>query len=161
MVKEFIDFEKQIEVIGKIPYLSSYHHEDKKTLATISSLKLYAPNEIIIATDTINTEIYFLIRGEVGIYINEDLIRACRGGGQIFGEMSFVNHTTPSADVKAETEVVMLALPVSKIMQLPSENMRLQKELYKSVAEVLAQKLVATNQIAKTFGDKLKDLDVD
>jgi signal-transduction protein with cAMP-binding, CBS, and nucleotidyltransferase domain len=161
MSEEIKDFLKQIEIIGKIPYLKNYHYEDKRTLANIGSFKVFKPTEIIISTENVISEMFFLIRGEVGIYIDSSLIKSCRGGGQIFGEMSFVNHTTPSADVKAETEVVMLTIPFEKIMQLPETSMRLQKELYKSVAEILAQKLMATNQMAKTYGDKLKDLEID
>jgi CRP-like cAMP-binding protein len=65
--------------------------------------------------------------------------------------MSFVNHTTTSASVIANTEVVMLEIQIDEINKLDESHERLKKELYRSVAEILSQKLMATNDVTKSL----------
>lgn len=161
-MKEFSDFVKQLNIIGKIPYFESYNYEDRKVLANIASFRQYAPNEIVIGQGEINLTLYYLVRGIVDVVIDGKTIRRFKGGGQLFGEMSIVNHTMTSATVKANTDVVFLCLGVQDILQLDEDqHCRLHRNLYRSVAEILAQKLSATNDIAKTFAKAAKDGNLD
>jgi CRP-like cAMP-binding protein len=117
----------------------------------MSQFVIYDSNETIIEEASINLTLYFLIRGSVDIFIGKDKLASFRGGGRIFGEMSFVNHTTTSASVIANTEVVMLEIQIDEINKLDESHERLKKELYRSVAEILSQKLMATNDVTKSL----------
>lgn len=156
MSQTTIDLQKQLQIIGKIPYLKGYCFEDKKTLANMSKFELYEPGETIIVENAINLTLYFLVRGSVDVSIDNEKLASFRGGGRLFGEMSFVNHTTTSAEVKAHTEVVMLEIKIDELNKLDDSHNRLLKELYRSVAEVLAQKLISTNEMAKALMHKLE-----
>lgn len=151
MSRTTIDQQKQLEIIGKIPYLKGYCFEDKNTLSKMCKFEIYDPGETIIEENAINLTLYFLIRGRVDVFIENEKLTNFRGGGRLFGEMSFVNHTTTSAAIIANTETVMLEFKIDEINKLDESHDRLQKELYRSVAEILAQKLVATNEIAKAL----------
>ena len=151
-MEEFTDYKKQFELIGKIPYLKNLQFEDRKTLGHHSFLRSYSPNEKIIEQNEINLTLYFLIRGSVDIFIDNKRITSIRGGGKIFGEMSFVNHTSASADVVASSEVVMMCMKIPDLLSLNTNDyLRLQRDLYQSIAEILAQKLLKTNELAQLY----------
>lgn len=161
MSEEFKDFVKQLEIVGKIPYLKSFKFEDRKTLAQIASLKTYGAGEEILGQGELNLVLYFLIRGKVDVFIDGKFIKSFRGGGQLFGEMSFVSHTVTSAAVKANTDAVMMCLKIQDILDLnEEEHCRLHKNLYRCVAEILANKLVATNELAKSFAAPVGEDDI-
>ncbi len=154
---------KQLDIIGKIPYLKAYPFADRKALASISVFRTYSPGEKVIKEGELNLSLYFLIRGKVDIVVDNKKICSFRGGGRLFGEMSFVNHSLASASVIANTDVVMLALSIQAIMSLDeNEHCRLQKNLFRSVGEILAQKLMATNELAKAYAvDACDSEDID
>ena len=131
-----------------------YCFEDKKKLAQISKFVTYEAGETIIEQDSINLTLYFLIKGRVDVNIEGEKLTSFRGGGRLFGEMSFVNHTTTSAQVVSSTKVIMLEVKIDEINKLDESHDRLLKELYRSVGEILAQKLVATNEMAKALMHK-------
>ena len=149
-----VNEKKQLEIIGKIPYLQGYAYEDRKTLSKISQFVTYEPGETIIEQNSVNLTLYFLIKGRVDVLIDNQKLTTFRGGGRLFGEMSFVNHTTTSATIIANTETVMLEVKIDEINKLDATHDRLLKELYRSVGEILAQKLVATNEMAKALMHK-------
>jgi signal-transduction protein with cAMP-binding, CBS, and nucleotidyltransferase domain len=158
MAKEIRNLAKQTELINKIPYLKEFHSEDKETLSNLAYFIEFAPQEEIIAESSINTVLYFLIKGKVDILKGDNLIINLRGGGRLFGEMSFMNHSLTTASVKANDEVVMLCFNISDLHKLDlNQYARLQISLYKSIAEILVQKLMATTDIAKSFSSQVID----
>jgi signal-transduction protein with cAMP-binding, CBS, and nucleotidyltransferase domain len=160
MAEKFNDYMKQLELISKIPYLCGYHFEDKKTLAHLAYFQSYSPEEIVIQEGEINQCLYFLIKGKVNIEIGGKYLKTFQGSGYLFGEMSLINHTLATATVKAQNEIVMLCIEIKDIFALTEEKyFRLQKELYRSVAEILTQKLIATNKIASTYIHKKEETD--
>jgi len=152
MVQTAYDKVKQLEIIGKIPYLKNFCYEDRKKLAEISYFNSYAPGETIIEQGQLNLTLFFLIRGKVDIMIDKKYILSFTGGGQILGEMSLLSHSLATATVKSNSEVVMMGINISDITKLTGEeHYRLQMEVYKSVSEVLANKLINTNAMTKAF----------
>ncbi|MEX1098855.1 MAG: hypothetical protein WEB87_00430 [Bacteriovoracaceae bacterium] len=69
--------------------------------------------------------------------------------------------TVTSAEVRANTDIVMMRVNVQDILDLKEEDhCRLHKNLYHCVAEILAQKLLATNELAKTFAQNGPETDL-
>jgi CRP-like cAMP-binding protein len=152
MAQTAYDKVKQLEIIGKIPYLKNFCYEDRKKLAEIGFFNSYAPGDLIIEQGQLNLSLFFLIRGKVDISMDEKYILSFTGGGQIFGEMSLLSHNLATATVKAQNEVVMMGININDIHQLTGpDHYRLQMEVYKSVSEVLANKLINTNSMTKAF----------
>jgi len=93
MGTQFRDRDKQAELIDKIPYLKDFHNEDKNTLAGLAYFIEYEVGEVIIEENSVNQELFFLIRGKVEILKGGEHIVDLRGGGRLFGEMSYMNHS--------------------------------------------------------------------
>lgn len=144
--------DKARELIDKIPYLKDFRNQDKKNLAAISFFREYNAGDIIIEEQSPNQELYFLIRGLVDVKVDGKQIVSLRGGGRIFGEMSFMNHSFTSASVVASTDAVMLCFKIPGLLSLDTEkHAQLKIDLYRSIAEMLAQKLMDTTEMAKSY----------
>lgn len=152
MPTQFKDINKQSELIDKIPYLKDFHKEDKATLSRMAYFMEYEEGEIIIEQNSVNQELYFLIRGKVEVIKDGEHIVDLRGGGRLFGEMSYMNHSFTTATVRAKTNLVMMCFRIPGLLALELDKYaRLQVSLYKAIAEILCEKLVATTELAKTF----------
>ena len=152
MGKQIKDKNKARELIDKIPYLKDFESKDKDTLAGLSFFREYSEGDFVIEQDTPNLELYFLVRGKVDVLLDGHHIVSLRGGGRIFGEMSFMNHSFTSASVKASTDIVMLVFKIAGILSLKNDDhARLKIDFYKSIAEMLAQKLVDTTLLAQSY----------
>jgi CRP-like cAMP-binding protein len=157
MSNQIKDVNKARELIDKIPYLKDYDRKDKDTLASLSFFREYSQGEVIIEQDAPNQELFFLIRGKVDILVQGNHVVSLRGGGRIFGEMSFVNHSFTSASVVANTDLVMMVYKIPGLLSLSVEkHASLKVNLYKSIAEMLAQKLKDTTDLAQSY-KKLAD----
>lgn len=143
---------KKLNLIDKIPFFSSFSDNDKSFLADLAYFKKYERGEVIIEQDSIALQLYFTINGKIDIIIDGSLVTSFKGGGQIFGEMSFVHNNPASATVKANTKAVMMLFNIDQINTLNEPiYYRLRMDIYKACAEVLAKKLISTNQLAKSY----------
>lgn len=85
---------------------------------------------------------YILIDGELSVTQGKPRREIARlGGGEIAGEMSFVDARPPSATVTAATDVVVCALPTDRLGQALTENLGFASRFYKAVATFLSDRL--------------------
>jgi CRP/FNR family transcriptional regulator, cyclic AMP receptor protein len=85
---------------------------------------------------------YILIEGEVVVSQGKPPREVARlGGGEIAGEMSFVDARPPSATVTALTDVVVYAIPTEKLGAALVENVAFAARFYKAVATFLSDRL--------------------
>ena len=106
--------------------------------------KSFAPGETLIEEGDQSEIAYFLYSGEVGIY------KKLEGGernlgtlkeGQLFGEMAYLLKEKRTATARAETEVVVLALPPHILEDL----MRHSAPLSRRIIDTLCQRLEKMN----------------
>ena len=146
------NIDKKRSLIEKIPFFASFTEGDKNFLAELAYFQKYEPSQLIIEQNSLTMNLFFTINGTIEILVNGDVVTSFKGGGQIFGEMSFVHNTAASATVRAKTKAVMMLFDIDKINSLNEPiYYRLRMDIYKSCAEVLAKKLVFTNQIAQSY----------
>lgn len=151
-----MDKKVKLDLIEKIPFFISTHPQDREVLAEKAYFKTYKKDDLIIEQGSLNMALIFLINGKVSIHIDEEFVINFKGGGQPFGEMSFVNNDLASATLKAETDATFLVLDVDTINSLNDPiHFRLRMNIYRGCAEVLAKKLKATNEIAKSYMEQL------
>ena len=149
--------EKQVklDLIDKIPFFANVHEQDKELLAELAYFKAYKPEDLVIEQGTLHMSLIFLINGQVSVLIDCNHVINFRGGGQPFGEMSFVNNDLASATIKSDTDSTFMVLDVDKINSLTEPiHFRLRMQIYHACAEVLARKLKSTNEIAKSYKEK-------
>lgn len=141
-----------IKTLNKISF---FDHFDEKALIAISKffrLEEYATNEVILDQGGISTELLFLIEGSVNIIVDDEYVLTLSEIGEVFGEMSIVGHSTCTATVEANEVCLFLALDFQRLRVLEDkERERLEYFLYKSCAEILAKKLIQTNELVNTY----------
>lgn len=147
-----INAEKKLELLEKIPFFTDFALEDLQTIADLCYAEKKAKGETVIEQDKISMTLYFLINGTLSVFVNEEFVISFRGGGQVFGEMSFVGHDVASATITAKSDVTLLCLDVADISKLKDPiYYRLRMCLYRACGETLSKRLKATNENAKFF----------
>lgn len=106
--------------------------------------KSFAPGETLIEEGDQSEIAYFLYSGEVGIYKKTEGGERNLGAlkeGQLFGEMAYLLKEKRTATARAETEVVVLALPPHILEDL----MRHSAPLSRRIIDTLCQRLEKMN----------------
>jgi CRP/FNR family cyclic AMP-dependent transcriptional regulator len=85
---------------------------------------------------------YILIDGELIVKQGKPAREIARlGGGEIAGEMSFVDARPPSATVIAASDVVVYAIPTATLGAALTQNVAFAARFYKAVATFLSDRL--------------------
>lgn len=154
-----MDQNKKIELINKIPFFQRFHEQDIELIADISYFKVFKEDEFIIEQGTLNLTLYFLINGMADVFVDKEFVISFKGGGHPFGEMSFVSNDVASASILPKETATMLCIDVDEINKLNDPiHYRLRMDIYRSCASVLAIKLKATNEIAKSFMQQIEKI---
>lgn len=85
---------------------------------------------------------YIVLEGELTVLQGSKKREIARlGGGEIAGEMSFVDARPPSATVKAVSEVVVCAIPKKTLEKALEQDTAFAARFYKAVATFLSDRL--------------------
>jgi len=104
----------------------------------------YAPDEVILAENQYNEDIYVLIGGSARVekrtaHGSETVGRI--GTGEAFGEMSLLDGSPTYLSVVAAEPAEAFVLPLASLADLLEEDPRLASHLYHSLAVMLARRL--------------------
>ena len=105
--------------------------------------------DLIIEEDARNDAIFAILDGEVKVLLGsgESAIEVARlGVGAIFGEMSFLSHTTASASIVAVGEVELICVSHEHISSMVDRDPGFAGRFYHSLACTLAERLRVANQ---------------
>ena len=143
---EMVDYLKKSRLFG--------HLEDGvlKQLLPLSEFMEFPAGQKILAEGQYNDRVYFLIKGEVGVFAGDDPILKLKRKGDIFGEMSIISSKPCSATVIAKTPVTVfsiMAKGIGKYSDLQSDQ--LQNFFYRVFAMVLTEKLSLTTIKAQQY----------
>ena len=123
-----------------------------KEFEPFSILKKYPAGTKVLKEGSLNTWLYFVVRGSLSVYVERNLILNLRRKGDLFGEMSVISGNTCSATVIADEEVELMALDTTTIKDSSEEKfVNLRTTLYKVFALILTDKLYLTTLKAKEF----------
>jgi len=109
----------------------------------------YQEGQFIIKEDTRNDTIFGIVEGEVQVVIGagENATEVARlGAGAIFGEMSFLAHTTTSASIIAAGEVELICVSHQTIAGMMEKDPEFAGRFYRSLACTLVERLRRANQ---------------
>lgn len=105
------------------------------------------PNIPLIKRDIIDYDLYLLLEGKLGVYINGKLI-ATLHPGNILGEMAFLDKQHKRhADVITLTESKILIIPRNFLNYLKRRNPQAANELLSLIARCLLDKLITANHV--------------
>lgn len=144
---------QNLELFQGIRFFEAFPDDQLQAILPLTARASYADGEEILVQGQINLDLYFLLTGSVDVIIDRQHVVTVSSHGQVFGEMSIANHTTCTATVKAKGATVMLVLNFEELRNslAPEARDGVLKHFYQATAEILARKLISTNQIAKTF----------
>jgi CRP/FNR family transcriptional regulator, cyclic AMP receptor protein len=99
------------------------------------------PGERLIEQGKPNDWLYFVLDGSFVVYTETAPRIAVLKAGEIVGEISFVDSRPPTANVRAETESRVGAIPHDVLMERLRENIGFAARFYQSLAAYLADRL--------------------
>jgi CRP-like cAMP-binding protein len=121
--------------------------EDLQHLLRMSKLRLYQSGETIIEEGRVDDWLYFLIYGRVNIVKQNKEISVITRGGDVFGEMRFIDSSPRSASAYADGDTVCLALDTKYLEKLSGDDkVAFGYILYRILSGILAEKLREATQ---------------
>jgi CRP-like cAMP-binding protein len=141
-----------VEIFKKVPFFENFSQELIDVVNTVSRLEKIDIDSYILEQGSLNFDLFFLIKGNVSVLVDEVEILQIKSSGQVFGEMSIVSHDTCRASVKTTSECYVIKVPINDLNALPEKYKdSILKDVYRSCAEILAKKLSDTNGIARSY----------
>lgn len=150
-----IDDRSGIVDLKKIPVFEPLNQEDLQHFMRMSKLRIYKSGETIIEEGRNDAWMYFLIFGKVRIVKQNKEISVITRGGDVFGEMRFIDNSPRSASAYADGDTVCLALDTKYIDQLSGEDKTaFGYIIYRILSGILAEKLrEATRELMQLKGE--------
>jgi len=111
------------------------------------SIKKYDKEDLVFSMNDRDETIYYVVKGEVGIYIG-DLMSpievATIQNGNFFGEMAFITKEPRTATVRVKSkEAILLGFKINEDVPFGSEVTYI--KIYKNINKLLAKKIADTN----------------
>ncbi len=104
---------QNIQKLMTIPPLRKFETKNLRQLLSLSKIREYEHEELIIREGDTDPWVYFLLSGKIGVKKEEIEIGICDKVGEIFGEMRILDGLGRSASVYAEGRTVCLAVDTS------------------------------------------------
>ncbi|MBF0238163.1 MAG: SpoIIE family protein phosphatase [SAR324 cluster bacterium] len=144
--REIIEYLKDSRLFSHLP------ERLLQQLVPLSELKEFPAGTKILTEGELNQNVFFLIRGLVGVYAEGHLILELRRKGDIVGEMGVISDRPASATVIAETPVTMFSIKAREIGKFTDiDSDALHHTLYRIFSMILTEKLTLTTAKAKDY----------
>lgn len=121
--------------------LGSMTEQDLEWMATMGARRWVPTGTVLIHQNRPSASLYFILDGTVSVEIHGIGEVARLGCGAIFGEMSFVDHRPPSANVRTLRECVVLELAVSAVAARLDQDVGFSARFHRGIARFLSDRL--------------------
>ncbi|MDR0524384.1 MAG: YihY/virulence factor BrkB family protein [Spirochaetaceae bacterium] len=115
-------------------------------LSTVGTLKkylqVYADGDVLFRKGDLSREVYYILRGTAGVYLEEATMVALIQPKNFFGEMGHLNEEGRSATIKAHGELRVLVMPPELFQEVLKQN----TEADRKVIEMLSGRLRNVNE---------------
>lgn len=144
-----------VAILGKIPLFAGLSGEEYQLLLRVCRVNQYPAGELVFAQGDVGLEMYVVLAGTVEIFSDGTDTLHTMSPGDLFGEIALVsNRVRRTAGARARTDAVLLRIARQDIESLVGKAPRISYLVMRHTAEVLAERLIATNQKAGLY-DKL------
>lgn len=142
--------------------LGELEDEDAEWMTAVGTLRRQPAGTTIIDEGRPNDALYIVISGTLtaSVAAQQEQNLGVLVRGTIAGEMSFVDGLPPSATVRAQEDVVVLAIPRSALEARLRENQGFAARFYKALAMLLADRLRQVDRRLAGTGEPQLDHDV-
>lgn len=142
-----------IDLISSVPFFDSFDQDKLEIIQPFFNILHVKAGETILTQGQFNLTLFYLIEGSIDVFVDDSFVITYQSDGTLIGEMSIAGHTTCSATIVAKTPCQFLTVSWEDLQNKLDDSYKdiIMKLFYKSCSEILAQKLILTNAIAKTF----------
>ncbi len=152
--------DQKIQALKQFPLLQGFADAELEALETILEYRSLQPGEILFHEGDMSNEIYFIPDGLVeickaGSTGQECFVVATREGGELVGELAFLDGAPRSALVRAAEETEVIILDKRQLIQLPYSLMFFNR-LISNIALVSSEQLrTSTERHVKSLENQL------
>jgi CRP-like cAMP-binding protein len=133
-----------VELVQKLPLFRTLTFDETRSLFAIAKTMRRPKGSVIIEEDSMGSALFIVKSGSVRITRKgADIGR--RGPGELLGEMSLVDDVLTSAEVRADEDVELLAIPRQAFDALMNKDHALALKVYKAFCRTLSERLRKTN----------------
>lgn len=133
-----------VELVQKLPLFRTLTFDETRALFAIAKTMRRPKNSVIIEEDSMGAALYIVKSGSVRI-TRKGADIGTRGPGELLGEMSLVDDVLTSAEVRADEDVELLAIPRQAFDALMAKDQALALKVYKAFCRTLSERLRKTN----------------
>lgn len=142
------------QILKDFPLLSTFPETLVTDIAENCEFIDLPENTQILTQGQMNEDLYFLVEGRVGVYVDGGRVSKMQRKGDLLGEMSVISNSPVAATLLSESPVTLLKVSSRVFLDVRGPNKDLYLSiLYRIYATVLSEKLFTTNQKAKHFED--------
>ncbi len=117
------------------------------------------PGDVLLSQNEMNQHLYFLIKGELHVVVDNGVVASLKEVGDLIGEMSLISQKKSSAEIKASSETLVLKVDGPELHKIFENNNTGSWNLYKIYTDILIHKLEITNQKAKKIEGFVEELE--
>jgi CRP-like cAMP-binding protein len=147
-----IDQRVNSQLLANIPLLQNFNETERRQMADISTLKHFAPGEIVVRQGEDSQVLWVVIEGKCEVVrywdhsASESIVLAILEPFSHFGEMSFFSPAPHSASVRAQTAVTVLAIDRRDYDDLIRQGIWAAYKLAHNTVQALADRLRKMDQ---------------
>lgn len=136
-----------MERLRNVPAFDALPDSHIKAAMKAASIRRYDSGEHIITQGEFDNQVFFLIFGQLDIYVGDKVVGSLQRLGDVFGEMGIIDGSPRSATIKAAKTALVVALDDTAIGSMgDTSKIFTQAVMYRVFAEVLAVRLRQANQ---------------
>ncbi len=145
--------------LSQYSFFSAFPNDFLLMFSTMAQPISFHVGQVLLQQGQQNDCLYFLRSGRLSIEVDGEKVSELFVPGEVFGEMSLINHQPIAASVRAITEVEAYQISEDYFKSLPpKDHQHFQQLLYRVYASVLSERLKNTNQKAKRFEKTNREL---
>lgn len=146
------NLEELTNLFKAFPILQGFPEHLVTELAQAAETISVPPNSQILQQGQMNEHLYFLVEGQVGVYVDGGRVSRLQRKGDLLGEMSVISRKAVGATLLSESPVTLVRVDSNVFLSMEGQERDFFLSiLYRIYATVLAEKLTTTNQKAKHF----------
>ncbi len=150
-------------ILARVPMFTNLSSKELNLVKNLIHMRTYQPDEVIFMEGQPGTGMYLLASGAVSICLNYkrdtqlELVRL--KAGDFFGELSLLDESPRSATAIAVGPTELAGFFRSDLMDLIEKSPALGNKVVLALAEVLGERLRATNKELHGMRERLKSLE--
>jgi CRP-like cAMP-binding protein len=140
---------------GQYELFKGFTPAELRVIASLLQRRVYPQSEIIINAGDEASELFFLARGGVSVFVNVDSVKRKRLAtftrGMVFGEMAVIDRAPRSAMIVADSEVTCDVMSRDDFDHLDQSHPGIKIKLLESLCQCLCRRLRTVNRKLAVF----------